>query len=463
MHPIQQQRIKPLNEKKIQKGKYVLYWMQQSQRAELNHALEYAIEIANHLHLPVLTVFGLTDDYPEANLRHYTFMLEGLKELRSALAHRGIKMVVGHGLPPSVALSFGQRAAVIVCDRGYLRHQKIWRNQVAVKAKCRVVQIESDVVVPVEFVSGKAEYAARTIRPKIHRHLDEYLVETGPVPVINDSLKTKVKGLSVENINSILKKLNIDRSVPSVSGLFRGGTSHAKSSFQDFLKNRFIRYSENSNQPQTDDISHMSMYLHFGQISPLYLALEVNRVKATSEKVKDSKERFLEELIVRRELAINFVYYTEDYDGYGCIPAWAKATLSEHAADKREFVYSLKQLEAAQSHDPYWNAAMTEMRVSGFMHNYMRMYWGKKILEWSSSPEKAFMNTLLLNNKYFVDGRDPNSFTGVAWIYGVHDRAWFERPIFGKIRYMAASGLERKCDIKGYVEKVEALAKRPAL
>jgi deoxyribodipyrimidine photo-lyase len=399
------------------------------------------------------------DGYPEANLRHYAFMLEGLKEIQSAFTHRGIKMVVRYGLPSSVALSFSQQAAVIVCDRGYLRHQKIWRNEVAEKAECRVVQVESDVVVPVDVVSGKAEYAARTIRPKIHKHLDEYLVEADPASVENDSLRLKIKGLSLADTNKILNKLKIDQSVPPVSGLFHGGTSHAKTAFQDFLKNNLVRYAENSNQPQTDDISHMSMYLHFGQISPLSLALQINRVKATSDKMSESKKRFLEELIVRRELAINFVHFTQSYDAYDCIPAWAKTTLHDHAADKREFIYSRNQLEAAQTHDPYWNAAMKEMKVTGFMHNYMRMYWGKKILEWSSSPQKGFMNTLSLNNKYFLDGRDPNSFTGVAWIYGVHDRAWFERSIFGKIRYMAASGLERKCDIQGYVEKVEALSR----
>ena len=177
------------------------------------------------------------------------------------------------------------------------------------------------------------------------------------------------------------------------------------------------------------------------------------------KRLKEAREAFIEELIVRRELAMNFVYYTPEYDNYRCLPDWAKKTLSEHKKDKRDHTYTRRQLEDARTHDEYWNAAMREMKSTGFMHNYMRMYWGKKILEWSNTPEHAYKTTLAINNKYFLDGRDANSYTGVAWVFGVHDRAWFERPIFGKIRYMAASGLERKCDIQAYVEKVADLEK----
>jgi deoxyribodipyrimidine photo-lyase len=168
-------------------------------------------------------------------------------------------------------------------------------------------------------------------------------------------------------------------------------------------------------------------------------------------------EAFIEQLVVRRELSMNFVHYTPDYDTYSCIPQWAQRTLEDHIADPREHLYSSAQLMACQTHDPYWNAAMQEMIYTGFMHNYMRMYWGKKILEWTKTPKEAFKTTLALNNRYFLDGRDPNSYAGVAWIYGLHDRAWAERSIFGKIRYMAASGLKRKCDIQGYIGKVERL------
>jgi deoxyribodipyrimidine photo-lyase len=452
---IQESRIRQLNDFDIRlNADFVLYWMQQSQRAEYNHALEYAVLQANNLGLGVVVVFGLTDDYPEANLRHYTFMLEGLAETKTLLEKRGIHLVVRRGSPPDVALELEQDAAMIVCDCGYLKHQKLWRDQVARKSACRVVQVESDVIVPLETVSSKTEYAARTIRPKIQKHLDDYLIELKPVKVQHSTVNMSLDGLDLKRPADILAMLNIDRGVPAVTRFFKGGTSRAKKRFNNFIRSRLINYEKNHNQPQTDDISHMSMYLHFGQISPLYLALRVNK---TAHCPDSAKTTFLEELIVRRELAANFVYYHRNYDNYDCLPDWARKTLAEHRKDRRPHIYTRKQLEDAKTHDPYWNAAMLEMKYTGFMHNYMRMYWGKKILEWSSSPEAAFRNTLAINNKYFLDGRDPNSYAGVAWIYGVHDRAWPQRAIYGKVRCMMASGLERKCDIRAYVEKVNTL------
>ena len=456
IQPIFDSRVLVLNDLDLRRGNFVLYWMQQSQRAEFNHALEYAVQQANQLGLGVLVIFGLMDDYPEANLRHYTFMLEGLQETQATLAKRGIKMVVRTGHPVDVALSAGKKASLIVCDRGYLRHQRQWRQNVAQNAGCRVVQVESDVVVPIQVVSSKAEYAARTIRPKIHKHLSDYLVEFKPTKIKKSSLQLRIKGIDLSDINAVLKEMSIDRDVLPVSHLFNGGTSQARKIFTEFLRRRFKKYVENRNQPQTDDVSHMSKYLHFGQISPLYLALQILK---TDTPLKEARDSFLEELIVRRELAMNFVYYTPNYDSFQCLPNWAQKTLGEHKKDKRETTYTRRQLENAKTHDDYWNAAMREMVSTGFMHNYMRMYWGKKILEWSRTPEHAFKTTLAINNKYFLDGRDANSYTGVAWVFGVHDRAWFERPIFGKIRYMAASGLERKCDIQAYVKKVDALVK----
>ena len=452
---VQPSRIQRLNDRDLKKGSYVLYWMQQSQRAEYNHALEYALEQANALGQGVLVGFGLTDNYPEANLRHYTFMLEGLRETQASLAGRGIKMVIQRGTPAGVASILGRKASLIVCDRGYLRHQKAWRTQVAQSASCPVVQVESDVIIPVEVVSDKAEYAARTIRPKVHKHLKEYLVPFKSSSADKSSLGLKVKGLDLSKVDTFLKKLSLDRSIAPVSQFFKGGTSQGKARLGEFLKTRFHHYVKNRNQPQTDDISHMSPYLHFGQISPLYLAL---KIQASGRRFAEARAAYLEELIVRRELAVNFVYFNQKYDSYSCLPQWAQKTLKQHRKDPRENVYTRRQLEDAETHDDYWNAAMREMKITGFMHNYMRMYWGKKILEWCRTPEYAFRTALAINNKYFLDGRDPNSYAGVAWVFGLHDRAWFERPIFGKIRYMAASGLERKCDIRGYVHKVDVLA-----
>ncbi len=446
-----EKRIKPLNQKKICQGKFVLYWMQQSQRAEFNHGLEYAVKQANDLGLPLLVVFGLTKNYPDANIRHYTFMLEGLVETQKTLEKRGIKMIVREGHPPDVALEQSLSAAVVICDRGYLRHQKIWRDELAAKAPCLVIQVESDVVIPVYEVSRKAEYAARTIRPRVKKNLDNFLKPVPEFPLKVDSLGIQMDEIDLSSLETVIRNLGVDREVSAVTPLFLGGTTQAKNRFEKFLCENLDQYDHHSNQPQTDDISHMSPYLHFGQISPIYLALKV--IESVAE--KDAGDAFMEQLVVRRELAINYVEYTPDYDRFDAIPEWAKKTLDDHRDDSRTVSYDQDQMENAQTHDEYWNAAMLEMKYTGFMHNYMRMYWGKKILEWSETPEEAFRTALHLNNKYFLDGRDPNSYTGVAWLFGVHDRAFKERNIFGKIRYMAASGLERKCDIKSYVKKVK--------
>ncbi len=456
MNPgIQPTRVCRLNEKPEQSGRYVLYWMQQSQRAVFNHALEYAVGEANRLGLPLLVGFGLTESYPEANLRHYRFMLEGLRDTARRLQRRGIPFVVRVGNPARVALELAREAARLVCDRGYLRHQKAWRKAVAEAASCPVVQVESDVVVPVETVSEKAEYAARTIRPKLGRHLDDYIV-----PLPTENLQTRgadlgIHGEELSDVDVVLDRLKLDRSVDPLQGFWPGGTTSAEQRFDRFLARTLTAYAANRNQPQTDHVSGMSPYLHFGQISPVHLALEVRRRMAAAPK---DVQVFLEELVVRRELAVNFVERRPDYDDFSCLPDWATRTLDRHRSDRREFSYTREQLESADTHDPYWNAAMREMRLSGYMHNYMRMYWGKKILEWSTSPEEAFGTALYLNNRYFLDGRDPNSYAGVAWIFGMHDRPWRERPVFGTVRYMNARGLERKCDIRGYVRKVDRLA-----
>ena len=448
-------RVRALNPCDTVPGDYVLYWMQQSQRAVGNHALEYAVDLANELGRPLVVGFGLMDDYPEANLRHYVFMLEGLRETEQALAKRGIAFVLRHGPPAHVALELARRASAVVCDRGYLRHQRAWLREVAAEAKCRVVQVESDVIVPVEAASQKAEFAARALRPRIQRQLAEYLQELIPAKVRHRADRLKLPpSLELRDPEALARTLKLEQSISPVTRYFRGGTGAAEKLFRSFLAERLATYTEHRNQPQTDDVSHMSKYLHFGQISPTWLALEARKHSAEAG---NNVATFIEELLVRRELSMNFVHFRDDYDCYESLPAWARQTLTEHRADPRPYHYTRAQLEAAETHDPYWNAAMREMRHTGYMHNYMRMYWGKKILEWSATPEEAFAAALAINNRYFLDGRDANSFANIAWVFGQHDRPWGERPIFGKVRYMNAHGLERKCDIKAYVSKVERL------
>jgi deoxyribodipyrimidine photo-lyase len=447
---IQKERVKALNRKEVRKGEYVLYWMQASQRAEYNHALEYAILKANELRQPLIVFFGITDRFPEANERHYTFMLEGLKEVKSSVEKRGMKMVLLHKSPEVGVLPLAKKASLAVVDRGYLKIQKQWRNYVADRIDCPLIQVESDVIVPVEETSPKEEYAAATIRPKIKKKLDAFLIPLKKHEPLIDSVSLSFESFDIDDVGKAISKLRIDRGVKKVDS-FRGGTEEAKSHLEIFLESKLDRFPELRNDPTIDYLSHLSPYLHFGQISPLYIALKV--IDTDSQ----GKEAFLEELIVRRELSMNFIFYNEKYDSIDSIPDWARKTLKAHQKDKRSYAYSLKELETATTHDSYWNAAQREMVVKGKMHGYMRMYWGKKIIEWSQTPEEAFKKALYLNNKYELDGRDPNGFTGVAWCFGKHDRPWGERPIFGNVRYMNDKGLKRKFDADEYVKMMSQL------
>jgi deoxyribodipyrimidine photo-lyase len=445
---IQKERVRPLNNEKEKRGDYVLYWMQASQRAEYNHALEYAAEEANARGKPLIVFFGLTEKFPEANERHYTFMLEGLKEVGRSLDERGIRFVVRHQSPEAGAVAMARRADLTVVDRGYLRIERQWRDRAAQKIDCPLVQVETNVIVPLEQASPKEQYAARTSRPKIKAQLEKYLIPLKPVAVKKDSLKLDFETLNLGDPDKILSSLAIDRSVGPV-GSFLGGTSEAKKRLREFIVDKLSLYPEMRNDPNTDAVSHMSPYLHFGQVSPLYIALETLKSKNKAADV------YLEELIVRRELSMNFVYYNRQYDRFEGLPFWAQKTLKEHQKDKREAVYSAVELEKGRTLDPYWNAAQKEMIHTGKMHNYMRMYWGKRIIEWTRTPEEAFRVALYLNNKYELDGRDPNGFTGVAWCFGKHDRPWPSHPVLGKVRIMKASGLRRNFNANAYARKYE--------
>jgi deoxyribodipyrimidine photo-lyase len=423
-------------------GRYVLYWMQQSQRSRCNHALQFAVARADALGLPLLVGFGLTD-YPEANLRSYRFMLDGLRETAAALADRGIGFVLRRGAPDQVALALGADAAAIVCDRGYLRHQRRWRRQVADQAACQVIEVEADAVVPVGAASDKAEFAARTLRPRIHRLLDRFL---RPLPerAPRHGFTGRPRGLDVGDPAALLRTLELDASVPAVP--LAAGTGAALARLRGFLRHGLPGYARGRALADDWSGSRLSPYLHFGQISPLEVALAV---RASGAPAAD-RAAYLEQLIVRRELAQNFCWYTEDYDRFDSVPAWAQATLHTHESDARGQRYSEDELEQARTHDSAWNTAMREMRDTGLLANRLRMYWGKKLLEWIPDPAAAHRLALRLNNRDFLDGRDPSSYANVAWIFGLHDRPFAERPLFGKVRSMTAAGLERKIDLPAY-------------
>jgi len=448
------ERVVELNGRAERPGRYVLYWMQASQRAACNHALAWAIGAANRRRLPVVTCFGLTDEYGEANERHYAFMLEGLAETGRSLERRGVRFVLRRGRPAAVAAELSAEAALVVTDMGYLRHQRAWRAALARRARCRVVRVESDAVVPVAAASDREEYAARTIRPKLRRQWDRWLVPLRSRRVRRDALGLDIGGEGAGDVEGLLRRLRIDRSVGRVRR-FRGGTRQARRHLRRFLRGGLARYADERGEAGAGVESHMSPYLHFGQISPLEVALAVRCARGAPPA---AVEAYLEELLVRRELAINFVWYNRRYDSWAALPAWARATLAAAACDRRDRVYTAAELAAGETHDPLWNAAMAEMRLTGKMHNTMRMYWGKKIIEWTPSPRAALRVMLALNNRFFLDGRDPCSYANVAWCFGKHDRPWGRRAIFGTVRYMSRDGLQRKHDMDGYVRRVARLA-----
>jgi deoxyribodipyrimidine photo-lyase len=440
---IQNERIQPLNNVTARNGQYMVYWMQSSQRTEFNHALEYAIQKANELSQPLIVLFCLIADFPEANTRHYHFMLEGLKEVQLSLKNRRIFMVIQTGIPPSVITAIAKKASLVVVDRGYLRIQREWRRTTSLNIDCPFIQVESDVVVPVEEASVKEDFSAATFRPKIKKIVSKYLKPLNEYDLHISSLGMDFSSVSLDDADRTISDLKIDTRVSPVI-TFKGGTTQAKLNLSDFLERHLHRYSTDRNDPNLKATSNLSPYLHFGQISPLYIALKA------LETGEEACESFLEELIVRRELAVNYSYFNPVYDSYAGLPAWAQKTLYIHRTDRREVIYKLADFEGANTHDKYWNAAQREMLYTGKMHGYMRMYWGKKILEWSETPEEAFKIALYLNNKYELDGRDPNGFTGVSWCFGKHDRPWAERAIFGNIRYMNNNGLKRKFDADKY-------------
>lgn len=446
---IHEERIRRLNDRELREGDYVLYWMQSSVRAHYNHALEYAIDLANRLGKPLVACFGLTGAYPSANMRHYRFLLEGLSEAGSALERRGVELETRLGSPPGVALALAEDAAAVVVDAGYTRILKSWRAEAGARMRCPLLQIEGNVIVPVETVSTKEEYSAYTLRRKITPMLPRYMVPLQERELVNHS-EVGIDSLCLSDTDVILDMLDLDISVKPVKGV-KGGTLQAMGALESFVVDRLDRYPEDRNDPTIDGTSRLSPYLHFGHISPLYIAQRI------ADSGGPGVEPFLEELVTRRELAANFVQYNPSYDSMDCLPDWCVRTLKEHEGDPREYVYSLEELESSETHDPYWNAAQREMVRTGRMHGYMRMYWGKKILEWSLSTRGAYEAALHLNDKYELDGRDPNGYAGIAWCFGKHDRPWKERPIFGKIRYMNDRGLRRKFDADLYVHKIEML------
>ena len=441
-----------INEKRIrllqngnESGGPVVYWMSRDQRVHDNWALLFAqiLALKNKRHLAVM--FNLVPDFLEATIRQYGFMLKGLQEVEKVLSEYNIPFFITTGKPEETIPNFFKKlnASILVSDFDPLKVKRIWKRDVAKKITIPFYEVDAHNIVPCLHVSDKLEFAAYTIRPKIHRGLIEFMDEFTPLKKMNigEITSDKVDWCKIE------KSLMVNFDVKEVDWI-KPGESEAEKTFNHFLQNKFDKYHELRNDPTKDHQSNLSPYLHLGQIAAQRIALEVEKYKGN----EDSKKVFLEELIVRRELSDNFCYYNKNYDSFNGFHDWAKTSLNEHRKNEREFIYTLEEFESAKTHEDLWNAAQLEMVKTGKMHGYMRMYWAKKILEWTKSPEEALKIAIYLNDKYELDGRDPNGYTGIAWsIGGVHDRPWVERPVLGKIRYMNRNGAEKKFDIKAYI------------
>lgn len=446
----------------------VVYAMNRDCRLHDNWAYLYARMRAEEAKRPLVVVYNLAPGFLGGGLRAHLFKLAGLREVE---AHAKVLSTPFFIVPADGVASFVEEydAHSLVTDFSPLRLQQTWLKDTAMRVRCPVYEVDAHNIIPAWVVSEKLEFAARTIRPKIHRHIASYLEEfpglrahaipfTGTVPEIDWSTREKGPdaGLGVAPASWV---------VP--------GYAAGMKALSTFVTERLHRYGEARNDPNMHGQSGLSPYFHYGHISPQRAALEALKDVAhkhespgdVAARVMDARKNgsgekgnsiaaFLEELIVRRELSDNFCLYNPHYDSVEGFASWATTTLNAHRADERAYVYTYEEFEGARTHDDLWNAAQRELIRTGKMHGYLRMYWAKKILEWTATPEDAMAITIRLNDTYELDGRDPNGYAGIAWsIGGVHDRPWFTRPIFGTVRYMARSGCEKKFDVPEYIAR----------
>ena len=432
-------------------GKCVVYWLQKAQRALDNPALEVAIACGNALALPVVAYFSVIPNYPNANLRHYHFLKQGLHDVAEGMAERGVGFVIRRPTDGDTLERFLEEvgAAVVVGDENVCREPERWRLALAKKLRIPFLTVDADVAVP-SSIFGKAFVLLHHFRPRLHAELPAYLVPVTKIEAEHE-WKRRVSSYSLaKDITEGFTKL--DRSVGPVD-TFAGGTNAALVRLREFTETQLRDYDEQRNHPEARGTSQMSPYLHYGHISPITIALAVKDAEARGKASKEVCDKYLDELIGWRELAVLFCKYNPNYDNWECAEPWARKTLLAHAGDKRPWSYTLRQLEDAKTHDDLWNASQRQMVRDGWMHNYMRMYWAKKILEWSPDVATGFQWAVTLNDKYELDGRDANGYAGIAWaMVGKHDRPWFDRPVFGLVRYMSGESTGKKFDSKRYLE-----------
>lgn len=431
--------------KNAYQGGAIVYWMNRDQRVEDNWALLYAQERAEQENEKLIVAYEINELFLYSTERHIEFIRIGLQKVAQNLTEKNIPFALLHGKENIAKFAKNQGIGEIITDFFPLKNEMKHVEELAGAMDIPLAIVDAHNIVPVWEASNKLEFAAYTIRPKILKQLDEFLTE---IPRLKKQDAEKYPPIQ-NDWDKAFSKVITNNEVKPVEE-FTSGEDEAKKVLQKFIKNKLVNYAEKRNDPNEDTLSDLSPYLHFGHIAAQRIALEIEKHVPDNE----NKTSFLEELIVRRELSDNFCYYNEEYDSFEGFHEWAQKTLNEHREDQREYVYSLKQFEQAETHDDLWNAAQRQMVKMGKMHGYMRMYWAKKILEWTDSPEKALEIALFLNDTYSLDGNDPNGFVGVAWsVGGVHDRAWAERDVYGKVRYMNRNGAKRKFDVDAYIEK----------
>ncbi|KAL2902254.1 Deoxyribodipyrimidine photo-lyase [Bienertia sinuspersici] len=440
----------------------VIYWMFRDQRVSDNWALIHAVDEANKRNAPIAVAFNLFDSFKGANARQLGFMLRGLKQLQPFLfnsLHIPFFLFQGEAVEtiPKFLVECG--ASLLVTDFTPLREIRKFKEEICEKLGdlVSIHEVDAHNVVPVWEASSKLEYGARTIRSKINKLLPTYLIDFPTLQPPNMRWNSSPPTIHWDQL--IEDRLKKGAEVPEIDWCEPGETAALevlKGSQNGFLTKRLKNYATDRNIPlKPKALSGLSPYLHFGQISAQRCAFEARNVRKVAPEAVDA---FVEELIVRRELADNFCYYQPHYDSLMGAWEWARKTLMDHVSDKREHLYTREQLEKAQTADPLWNASQLEVVHYGKMHGFMRMYWAKKILEWTSGPEEALATAIYLNDKYEIDGRDPSGYVGCMWsICGVHDQGWRERPVFGKIRYMNYAGCKRKFNVDGYIAYVKKL------
>lgn len=422
----------------------IIYWMSRDQRVQHNWALISAYQVAQQLNRTLHVIFELRTDIAYANQRHYHFMFTGLKQVEQQLKELNIPWYLLTKQLFNQHLS-QHKPALLITDFSPFPHSQKHKKTFAKSLDCPVWEIDTHNLIPAWIASNHQEYAAHTLRKKYHNTYHHWLE---PFPLLKPTNWYDYQPSKPTNWHQLWQNLKLNP-LSTVDQYHPGGLDSAQLRWQHFLKSKLNQYTDQRNDPNQSATTDLSPYLHFGNISAHAMALDLID---HGQQLETSS--LLEELLVRRELAENYVFYNPNFDNPKGIPDWAQKTLTKHASDKRPYIYTEQQFEQAQTHEPLWNAAQLQMVQTGKMHGYLRMYWAKKILEWTPDLQTAWQITIKLNDTYNLDGRDPNGYTGIAWsLGGVHDRPWQERPIFGMIRYMNRAGCDRKFDTQSFINK----------